>query len=65
MNIVAKDTSVYGGAAVSESYAVQADSAQIDIGGGKFVGRLEAKHTYNYGDMTRINVNTQKTMMVM
>ena len=60
VNIVAKDTSVYGGAAVSESYAVQADSAQIDIGGGKFVGRLEAKHTYNYGDMTRINVNTQK-----
>ena len=60
VNIVAKDTSVYGGAGVSESYAVQADSAQIDIGGGKFVGRLEAKHTYNYGDMTRINVNTQK-----
>lgn len=27
VNIVAKDTSVYGGAAVSESYAVQADSA--------------------------------------
>ena len=60
VNIVAKDTSAYGGAAVSESYAVQADSAQIDIGGGKFVGRLEAKHTYNYGDVTRINVNTQK-----
>lgn len=60
VNIVAKDTSAYGGTTVSESYAVQADSAQIDIGGGKFVGRLEAKHTYNYGDMTRINVNTQK-----
>ena len=60
VNIVAKDTSVYNGAAISESYAVQADSAQIDIGGGKFVGRLEAKHTYNYGDVTRINVNTQK-----
>ena len=60
VNIVAEDTSVYNGAAISESYAVQADSAQIDIGGGKFVGRLEAKHTYNYGDVTRINVNTQK-----
>ena len=60
VNIVAKDTSVYNGATISESYAVQADSAQIDIGGGKFVGRLEAKHTYNYGDVTRINVNTQK-----
>ena len=60
VNIVAKDTSAYGGATISESYAVQADSAQIDIGGGKFVGRLEAKHTYNYGDVTRINVNTQK-----
>ena len=34
VNIVAKDTSAYGGAAVYESYAVQADSAQIDIGGG-------------------------------
>ncbi len=60
VNIVAKDTSAYGGTSVSESYAVQANSAQIDIGGGKFVGRLEAKHTYNYGDVTRINVNTQK-----
>ena len=60
VNIIAEDTSAYGGATVSESYAVQADSAQIDIGGGKFVGRLEAKHTYNYGDVTRINVNTQK-----
>ena len=41
VNIVAKDTSVYGGATVSESYAVQADSAQIDIGGGSLLVGLK------------------------
>ena len=58
VNIVSRDTSIKGGTKLS--YAVQADSAQIDIGGGKFVGRFLAKHAYDYGDVTRINVNTQK-----
>lgn len=58
VNIVSRDTPSKGGTKLS--YAVQADSAQIDIGGGKFVGRFLAKHAYDYGDVTRINVNTQK-----
>lgn len=58
VNIVSRDTPIKGGTKLS--YAVQADSAQIDIGGGKFVGRFLAKHAYDYGDVTRINVNTQK-----
>lgn len=60
VNIVSRDTPYASGAGFVLSHAISADSAQIDIGGGKIIGRLNTTHRYNYGDVTQININMKK-----
>ena len=58
VSIVSRNTPYGSGIVVSN--AISADSAQIDIGGGKIIGRLNTTHKYNYGDVTQININMKK-----